>query len=250
MAHAVISGIDVSAATAAPGVLGVFTVDDYLADGMGAIPHVVNSPQIHNPKEPAFANRDGSPIFEAPHYPLASGKVRHIGEGIAFIVAETLDQAKDAAELVVVDYEILPAVTDSAAAIKPGAPIIWDGAPNNVAFNSELGNETATDAAFAAAAHVTSCVLRNNRITAVSMEPRAGLGAFDPETGSYMFLSGSQGVVRQQWTLMQMFDVPAEQMRVKCEDVGGGFGMRNWVYPEFVLVLWASRQIGRPLNGC
>ena len=248
VAHAVIRSIDVSTAIVSPGVLGVFTIEDYLADGMGAIPHVVNPPQIHNPKEPAFANRDGSPIFEAPHYPLASGKVRHIGEGVAFIVAETLAQAKDAAELVVIDYELLPAVTDSAAAIEPGAPTIWEGAPDNIAFDSELGDETGTDAAFTAAAHVTSCELRNNRITAVSMEPRAGVGAFDPATGGYTFLSGSQGVVRQQWTLMQMFDVPAEKMRVKCEDVGGGFGMRNWVFPEFVLVLWAAKKIGRPVK--
>jgi carbon-monoxide dehydrogenase large subunit len=248
VAHAHIRGIDVSAARRAPGVLGVFTAADYLADGMGAIPHVVNPPQIHNPKEPAFRNRDGSPIFEAPHYPLAHGKVRHIGEGVAFVVAGTLAQAKDAAELVVVDYESLPAVTDSAAAITPDAPVIWDGAANNTAFDAELGDEASTDTAFAKADHVTSLALRNNRITAVSMEPRAGLGAFDAETGCYTFLSGSQGVVRQQWTLMQMFDVPAEQMRVKCEDVGGGFGMRNWVYPEFVLVLWAAKKINRPVK--
>ncbi len=246
--HAVINSIDTTAAKSSPGVHGVFTAEDYLADGMGAIPHVVNPPQIHNPKEPAFANRDGSPIFEAPHYPLALGKVRHIGEGLAFVVADTLAQAKDAAEKVAIDFDVLPAVTDSAKAIEPGAPVIWDGALDNTAFDSELGDEAATDAAFANAAHVTSVEVRNNRITAVSMEPRAGVGAYDAATDAYTFLSGSQGVVRQQWTLMQMFGVPAEKMRVKCEEVGGGFGMRNWVYPEFVLALWAARVIGKPVR--
>jgi len=246
--HAVIRRIDTAAARAATGVAGVFTADDYLSDGMGGIPHVVNPPQIHNPKEPAFANRDGSPIFEAPHYPLATGKVRHVGEGVAFVVAETLAQAKDAAELVEIDYRILPAVTDSAAAIVPGAPVIWEGAPGNTAFDAELGDRVATEAAFAGAAHSVELELRNNRVTAVSMEPRAGLGAYDPESGGYTFLSGSQGVVRQQWTLMQMFGVPAEKMRVRCEDVGGGFGMRNWVYPEFVLALWAAKKLDRPVK--
>jgi carbon-monoxide dehydrogenase large subunit len=246
--HAAIRSIDISDACTASGVLGVFTSEDYLADGMGAIPHVVNPPQIHNPKEPAFANRDDSPIFEAPHYPLAAAKVRHIGEGVAFIVAETLAQAKDAAERIIVDYHILPAVTDSVEAIKTGAPVIWDGAPHNIAFDAELGDEVATDAAFAHADHITELALRNNRITAVSMEPRAALAEYDAQSGVYTLLSGSQGVVRQQWTLMQMFDVPAEQMRVKCEDVGGGFGMRNWVFPEFVLALWAARRLGRPVK--
>jgi len=246
--HAVIRSIDTTKAKSAPGVHGVFTAEDYLADGMGAIPHVVNPPQIHNPKEPAFANRDGSPIFEAPHYPLALGKVRHIGEGLVFVVADTLAQAKDAAEKVEIEFDILPAVIDSAEAIKQGAPVIWDGAPDNTAFDAELGNEATTDAAFANAAHATSVEVRNNRITAVSMEPRAGVGAYDAETGAYTFLSGSQGVVRQQWTLMQMFGVPAEKMRVKCEEVGGGFGMRNWVYPEFVLALWAAKIIGKPVR--
>ena len=246
--HAAIRSIDISDATTASGVLGVFTSEDYLADGMSAIPHVVNPPQIHNPKEAAFANRDGSPILEAPHYPLAVGKVRHIGEGVAFIVAETLAQAKDAAERIIVDYHILSAVTDSAEAIKIGAPEIWDGAPHNIAFDAELGDELATDAAFAHADHITELALRNNRITAVSMEPRAALAEYDPQSGVYTLLSGSQGVVRQQWTLMQMFDVPAGQMRVKCEDVGGGFGMRNWVFPEFVLALWAARKLGRPVK--
>jgi carbon-monoxide dehydrogenase large subunit len=195
--HAVIRAIDISSASRAAGVLGVFTSEDYLADGMGAIPHVVNPPQIHNPKEPAFANRDGSPIFEAPHYPLAKGKVRHIGEGIAFVVAETLSQAKDAAERIVVDYHILPAVTDSAEAIKSGAPEIWDGAPDNIVFDAELGDEAATDAAFAHADHITELSLRNNRITAVSMEPRAALADYSATSGVYTLLSGSQGVVRQ-----------------------------------------------------
>ena len=246
--HAVIKSIDTASAKSAPGVLGVFTAEDYMEDGMDAIPHVVNPPQIHNPKEAAFANRDGSPIFQAPHYPLARGKVRHIGEGMVFVVAEALDQAKDAAEKVAIDLDVLPAVTDSAAAVKTGAPVVWENAPNNTAFDAELGDKAATDNAFAGAHHVTTLELRNNRISAVSMEPRAGLGAYDAKNDAYTFLSGSQGVVRQQWTLMQMFGVPAENMRVKCEEVGGGFGMRNWVYPEFVLALWAAKKIGRPVK--
>jgi carbon-monoxide dehydrogenase large subunit len=132
-AHARIRSIDVSAAAARPGVRAVLTARDYLDDGAGPILHVANPPDINDPKTPAFRNRDETPVFIAPHYPMADDKVRHVGEGVCFLVADTLELAKDAAEHVVIDYEVLAAVTESGAAIADGAPLVWEDARNNIA---------------------------------------------------------------------------------------------------------------------
>lgn len=247
-AHATVTRLTIDAARAMPGVIAILTIDDYLADGLGPIPYPVNPRQINKPELFAFENSDGSPMFSAPFYPFIRDKARHVGEAVAFIVAESLAQAQDAAEAIEAEYEILPAVTDSAKAVEPDAPQIWEGAPGNVAFDSTLGDEQATEAAFASADHITRLSLRNNRVSAVPMEPRAALAEFDAEDGSYTLLAGSQGSVRLQRTLVEMIGVAQDKIRVACDDVGGGFGVRGWIYPEFVLALWAARRTGRPVR--
>lgn len=249
-AHAALTRIDTKAAENISGVLAVPTMDDYLADGLGPIPHPVNPRQINNPELFAFENRDGSPMFHAPFWPMLRDKARHVGEPVAFVVAESLAVAQKAAERIETDYEIFPAVTDVVAAIKPDALQLYEGAPGNLAFDSELGDAAAVEAAFASATHVVKRKLRNNRVSAVPMEPRAALAWYDAEQDHYTLLAGSQGSVRLQRTLIDIFGVEQHQIRVACDDVGGGFGVRGWNYPEFVLALWAAKRTGRPVRWC
>lgn len=247
-AHATLNAIDVSAATSAPGVVTVLTATDYEADGLGPLPHVPNPAHITRPKTPAFENADGSAVFHGPHYPLVGEKVRHLGEPVAFIVAETEAQAIDAADHVVVDYTPLDAVTDARRAVTQGAPQLWDGAPGNVCFDSELGDHEAVEAAFATADHTVKLDLSNNRVTAVSMEPRGAIGIYDSDRDHYTLIAGSQGSHRIKDPLVGLLGCDADQVRVVCEDVGGGFGMRNWLFPELALVVWAAKRLGRPVK--
>jgi len=247
-AHAEIRRIDAAAALAAPGVIAVLTAADWREDGLGPLPHAPNPAHITEPRRPAFDNRDGSPVFRGAHFPLASARVRHVGEPVAFVIAETAPQAEAAAELVAPDYAPLAAVTDAARAIEPGAPVLWDGAPGNVCFDSVLGDEAAVLAALDASAHVVRRRLVNNRVTAVAMEPRAAIGRWDANTESYLLIAGSQGSHRIKDGMVALFGCPPEKMRVVCEDVGGGFGMRNWLFPELALVLWAARRCARPVR--
>ena len=247
-AHAILGKIGRTAAAAAPGVLAVLTADDYVADGLESIPNVPNPAHITRVGEPAFANADGTPVFHGDHWPLALGKIRHVGEPVAFVVANTAEAAADAAELVEVAYEPLDAVTDVRRAVQSDAPVLWDAADRNTCFDTDLGDAAAVDAAMAAADHIVRLDLANNRVTAVSMEPRAGIGLYDEASGRHTLIAGSQGSHALKRQLVGLLGCEPDRVRVVCEDVGGGYGMRNWLFPEFVLVVWAARRIGRPVK--
>jgi aerobic carbon-monoxide dehydrogenase large subunit len=244
-AHARIRGIDTGAALAAPGVIAVLTGRDLLADGLKPIPHKALA--LH-PAEPRLANRDGSPVFEGPHYPLATDRARSVGEAVAVVIASSIDAAKDGAELVEVDYEVLPAVTATPKAASPDAPRLWDGLPTNVCFDGELGSREATEAAFARAEHVVKLETWVQRVTGVPMEPRAAIGEYDPASGRYTLRAGNGGAVRLKQDLALTLDIPAERVRVLIGDVGGNFGTRGMIYPEFAVVAWAARRVGRPVK--
>ena len=205
-AHARIRSIDTAEARAMPGVLAVLTGQDALADGLKRIPHLAapgTAPDI------VLKNRDGSPVPAAPHHVLPADRVRHVGTAVAFVIAETIAQAKDAAEKVVVDYEPLPAVTQGIASLAKDAPRLYDDLPN-VMIDAEVGDAAATDAAFAAAAHVTRLETWVNRVTGVPMEPRSAVGLYDKESDRYTLYAGSGGIVRQKRELSQIFGVPFE----------------------------------------
>ncbi len=236
-AHARIRGIDTAAAEAAPGVLAVYTAADLSRDGIGTIPLLTPLP-----------NRDGSPC-KAPPYPvLAADRVRHAGDAVALIVAETPAQAKDAGELVAVDYEPLPAAVETATALAQSQPLVWDDAPQNLHLDWEIGDKAATDAAFARAKHVIALRLGNNRLVANSMETRNAIGDWSAGEQRYTLYSSTQGshVVRQ--IMSGVLNVPENRIRVVTPDVGGGFGMKLFLYREFVLVLYAARKLGRPVK--
>jgi aerobic carbon-monoxide dehydrogenase large subunit len=241
-AHARIRSIDVKAALAMPGVLAVLTGRDYVADGHKSIPNGAN------PKDVPITNFDGRPVVQPPDFPLAVDKVRHTGEGVAFVVAETRPLAIEAAELVKIDYEPLPAVVDVVDAVKPDAPLIWDEAPGNVSADGGRGDKAAVDAAFARAAHVTRMEIRNNRVTGLPLEPASALGLYDETTNSYTLRAGGQGILIQKRALCGCFGVGDDTVRVICRDVGGGFGTKNLIYREYVLVCWAARKVGRPVK--
>ena len=247
-AHADIRGIDVSAALVAPDVIAVLTAADFRADGIGDIGHVANPAGTEEWQTPAFVNRDGSVPFDAPQPPIVADRVRHAGEIVAVVIAETDSAARDAADLVAVDYETLPVVTDALAAIEPDAPLVWQECAGNTPLDAELGDKPATDAAFAAAAHVVEARFFNNRVINCQMEPRAAIGDWDAIQGKLTLHAGGQGVHRHKMLLGQMFGLAPEQVRVTSKDVGGGFGPRNMMYPEFVMVCWAAKRTGRPVK--
>ncbi len=237
-AHARVKAIDTAQASAAPGVHGVFTAADAAADGLGPLPCL----------SPA-QNHDGSMMVDAPRPLLAAERVRHVGDTVAMVVAETIAAAQDAAELVAVDYEPLAAVADTAAAVEPGAPLVRDQAPRNVCFDWRTGDRAATERAFAAAHHVTTIDLVNNRVVANPIEPRAALGDYDRAADRYTLHTSSQGSHKLIDVLSEhVLKVPAEKLRVVTADVGGSFGIKIFTYPEHALVLWASRKVGRPVK--
>ncbi|MCS6891550.1 MAG: xanthine dehydrogenase family protein molybdopterin-binding subunit [Rhodovarius sp.] len=237
-AHARIRSIDTTAARAMPGVLLVLTGADLAAAGVGELPCTI-----------PLKNRDGTPRADTPRLPLATDRVRHVGDPVAFIVAETLEQARDAAEAVVVDYEPLPAATDLATAWQAGASQIWPHAPNNICFDWETGDAAATDAAFAEAAHITRLTVVNNRVVVASMEGRACAAQYDAGSGKLTLYCGTQG----SWLVRDLLaehvlKVPPETIRVVTPDVGGGFGMKLYLYAEYALCALAARQLGRPVK--
>ncbi len=243
--HARIRGIDSSRARAMKGVLGVFTGADCLADKLGPIPHdplpkTRDDMKLHAP--------GGGPVFIGPHMLLPADKARHVGEAVAMVVAETKNQAMDAAEAVEVDYEELPFVIHSEDAIKPGAPAVWDELPSNMPVETFFGDRAATDKAFAAADHVVKLDLHIGRVTGVPIEPRAAVAHYDKKTERYTLYAGSGGAVRQKNELAQVLGIKPDTLRVLSYDVGGNFGTRNRVFVEFGLVLWASKKIGRPVK--
>jgi carbon-monoxide dehydrogenase large subunit len=237
-AHAEILAIDAIEALAAPGVVAVYSAQDLQAEGIGDIPCVAPVP-----------GKAGGETIQPPHPVLARDRVRHVGDPVAAVVAESLSQARDAAELVMVDYEELPSNTDLAAAHAPGTPLIWDQAPGNLSVDYELGDQTATDAAFAEAATISRIDLVNNRVIVCSMEPRGAIGDYDGETERFTLTTGSQGVFKLRNQLANnIFKLPQDRFRVITPDVGGGFGMKNFLYGEQVLVLFAARRLGRPVK--
>ena len=234
-AHAEIAGIDTSKAGAAPGVNAVFTGADLQVGGLPC-GWLVNS-------------KDGSPMVEPPHPVLAMGKVRHVGDPVAVVIAETLEQAKDAAERIEVSYNPLPAVVAADDAIKPGKPQLFDNAPHNICFDWHLGDKAAVDLAFTQAQHVTRLEIINNRLVSNPMEPRAAIGEYDRSTGDYTLYTTSQDphVIRL-LIASAVLPVPEHKFRVVAPDVGGGFGTKGSLYAEQALVTWAAGKLGRPVK--
>ena len=231
-AHAVIVAIDAAAAVAMPGVLGVFTAADLVA--LGPLPCNVPVASVR-------------PMIVPPRTTLANGRVRHVGDPVAFVVAETRDAARTAAEAVFVDYDPLPAAVDPAAALRDDAPQIWDEAPGNLTYRFQKGDQDAVRAAMAGAAHVVELELVNNRIVVAATETRGGIGSYD-EHGYHLQFSGA-GVHGLRSQLAEaVFREPAARVRVSCPDVGGGFGVKNAMYPEWAMLLWAARRLGRPVK--
>ncbi|MGH8695606.1 MAG: xanthine dehydrogenase family protein molybdopterin-binding subunit [Burkholderiales bacterium] len=244
-AHARIRGIDAAEAVATPGVLAVLTGEDAARDGLKPIPYRPISP---NPHEVPLKNRDGSPVFLAPYPPLAVDAARFAGEAVALVVAETLAAAKDAAERVVVDYEPLPAVTATRDAAAAGASRVWEEIASNVCVDCDAGDAAATDAAFRRAAHVVRLETTINRVTGVPLEPRAALAAYDEASGRYTVHAASGGVQRHRSELAGALGVPESAVRMVTRDLGGNYGARNNLYPEFALVAWAARRVRRPVK--
>jgi len=244
-AHARIVEIDRSKAEKMPGVLGVFTGADCLADRLGAIPH---DPVPKTKFDMKLHAPGGGSIFIGPHVLLPHDKVRHAGEAVVMVVAESQAQALDAAEAVAIEYEELPCVTHSEDAMKPGAPVVWDEISDNILVDTRFGNPDETDRVLAAAPHVISMVFHIDRVTGAPMEPRSAVAQYDKNLDRYTICTGSGGAVRQKRELAEVLGVVPEKIRVLSYDVGGNFGTRNRVYPESGLVLWAARKIGRPVK--
>ena len=234
--HAMIEAIDAAAAREMPGVSGVFTAADLAADRIGPLPCIAQVATV-------------APMIVPPRFALARDRVRHVGDPVAFVVAETREGARDAAERIEVAYRPLDAVTDATAALQPGAPQVWDETPGNLSYTFERGDWAAVAAAFAAAAHAVEIELVNNRLVVAPIENRAAIARYDSDTDSFDLLLTGQGVhsLRQQLA-ESVFRIPADKMRVHAPDVGGGFGVKNFLYPEWVLVLWAARRLGQPVR--
>src|SRR5215471_6874942 len=235
-AHAVIERIETAAVREGSGVLGVFTETDLRADGLGPLPCIAQVSTV-------------GPLIVPPRYALARGRVRHVGDPVALVVAETGDEARDAAERIIVDYQPFKPVTEGTSALLPDAPTIWDEALGNLCFRFQRGDESATRVALAAAAHIVEIELVNNRLVPAPIEPRAAIGSYDAADGRFDLLLTGQGVhsIRNQLA-EAVFKLPPERLQVAAPDVGGGFGMKNFLYPEWVLVLWAARRLGRPVK--
>jgi carbon-monoxide dehydrogenase large subunit len=237
-AAARVGSIDTAAAKAVPGVVAVYTGADLTADGIGDLPCLIK-----------LKNRDGSPQFSPPRPALAMGAVHHVGAPVAFVVAETAAAARDGAEAIAVEYDMRPSVTDLATARDAGVPQVWEGAPGNVCFDWEIGQKDKTEALFRAAAHVTRLTVVNNRIVVSSMEARAALAEYDAASGRWTLRTNTQGG----WSIKQMlgeavFGTDQEKFRVITPDVGGGFGMKLFLYPEHVLTCYAARKLNRPVK--
>ncbi len=243
--HARIVGVNAARTRDMPGVLGVFTGADCLAAGLNPIPH---DPLPKTRYDMRLTGPGGGEIFIGPHRLLPADKVRHVGEAVAMVVADTHAQALDAAEVVEVDYQELPFVTHSEDAMRPGAPAVWDEVPDNILVDTLFGDREATDRAFAGADHVVAIDIHVGRVTGVPLEPRSALGAYDAATGRYTLYAGSGGAVRHKRELASILGIEPDRLRVLSCDVGGNFGTRNRVFVEFGLVLFAARALGRPVK--
>jgi carbon-monoxide dehydrogenase large subunit len=234
-AHARIRSIDLSAVKTAPGVIAVWAMADLRADGIG-----------HIPFPPLFKRADGSPMAAPLRTPLAEGTVHFVGQAVAAVVAQTRLQAQDAAELASIDYEDLPCVVDAKAAIASGAPEVWPQASGNVAAEASYGDAAAVTAAMERAAHVTELELRNQRVIAMALEPRACIAVF--ENGRTALYTQNQTPTGARELLGAVFRAKPEQFRIVVGDIGGGFGMKTGLTPEDVLVCYAARKLGRPVK--
>jgi carbon-monoxide dehydrogenase large subunit len=245
-AHARILRIDAAAARAMPGVVTVLTGADYVADGLkGALQHP-NPADAIDVKVRSF-EPEKRPIVDERHYPLALERARFPGEAVAIVVADSIYAARDAAEAVDVEYDVLGAATDSRAAI--GAEPLWpEATPDNIALDQDFGDIAAVKAAFAAADVVVEHTFRNQRIASAQMEPRSGVASYDAATESYTLISGNQGVHVPRMVLAECFGLPPEKLRLICPDVGGGFGLRTNLYPEQAAILWAAKRTGRAVK--
>jgi carbon-monoxide dehydrogenase large subunit len=236
--HADITGIDISAAAAAPGVIAVYVGEDLKAAGVGPIPNVT-----------PFMNRDGSPMLKTQRPAIAVGRARHVGEIIAVVVAESTALAQDAVDLIDLDVDTLPTVVDIRDAAAEGAVEIWDDIPGNMCLDFQIGDEARARAAIDNAVHVVKLTLSTNRLVAAAMEPRSAVARFDAPDSRYELITGSQGVTAMRNMLADViFQVPHEQMHVRTNDVGGGFGMKTQAYPEYVAILFAAKATGRPVK--
>jgi carbon-monoxide dehydrogenase large subunit len=237
-AHAEIGAIDTSVAAALPGVLAIYTGEDVAADNLGV------------PGMPAkWLRPDGDPMKHRPQPALALGRVRYVGDAVALIVADTLAQAQDAAEAVLVDYQPLPSITDTARTVDADAPLVWDDSPDNVSGLYQAGDDAATEAAFARADRIVSRRFVISRVFAHYMEARGAIGAYDEREDRYLLHADVQYPHRVRQLLAEnIFNVPEQNIRVIARDVGGGFGTKGWQYTEHRLVLWAARKVGRPVK--
>ncbi|HEX3953557.1 MAG TPA: xanthine dehydrogenase family protein molybdopterin-binding subunit [Stellaceae bacterium] len=241
--HALIRRLDAEAARTAPGVLAVLTTEEVRQDGLNPLPHISN----RHPADISIQNRDGSPTVRPQNMPIIWPEVCHVGEIVAVVVATSLAAAKDAAELVAVEYRQLPAVTHALIAAEPDAPRArQEGA--NIVLDGEVGDAAATTAAFAKAAHVVHLDTWVQRVAGVPMEPRAAIGVYDKATGRYTLHAGAGGVVSPRRDLAMVLGVPPEHVRMVMHDVGGNFGTRGSFNVEFALVVWAARRVGRPVK--
>jgi carbon-monoxide dehydrogenase large subunit len=232
-AHAVIDAIDVSPARAAPGVAAILTAGDLAPDKLGPLPCTAQVATL-------------APMIVPPRFALAGERVRHVGEAVALVVAETMEAAREAADLVEVHYSPLPAVVDACTALTPDAPLLWDVAPGNISYRFQKGDRTAVDAAFAQAAHVVEIELVNNRLIVAPIETRGAIATVENDV-LHLIVSGAS-VHGMRDILAGVFHLPPARLRVSAPDVGGGFGIKNSVYPEYVVLLWAARRLARSIK--
>lgn len=244
-AHARITGVEVTPALTVPGVVTVLTGADVTADRLSGISH---NPLHSSPPDIAIPNRDGSDHFVAPHHVLPDDKARFVGEPVAMVIAETIETARDGAEMVEVAYQPLEAVADVRSSLDAATTRVWETRADNLCMDGDVGEPDAAAQAIAAAHHVVRLETRPARVTGVPMEPRAAVGEFNWRTGRYTIHAGGGGVVRPKREIAEILGVAFDDVRVIAYDVGGNYGTRNALYPEFALVAWAARQISRPVK--
>ena len=235
--HGILKKVDTAAARAMPGVLAIYTGADLKAAGYAPFKCIT-----------PFPNRDGSPMKKPARLALATDKVRWVGDPVAFVVAESVAQAKDAAEAVELDIDPLPAVTDARAAAQPGAPLVYDDIPNNVSLDYHYGDAAKVEAAFKQAAHVTRLSLINTRLVVCAMEPRAAVASYDAAAEHWTLHSESQGVFGLRGQMAEIMNVKPDKVRVLTGNVGGSFGMKAAAYPEYVCLFHAARALKRPVK--
>lgn len=244
-AHASIKSIKTSKAVLVAGVVAVLTYEDVTRDGLRPIPHTTWS---KHPAAVELKNRGGGPAFMPPHFLMPDGEVHHVGEIVAMVIAETLDAAKDGSEAVEIEYEVLPAVARAVDAAETNSVPTHMSGSSNISIDADVGEREKTDAAFINAAHVVSLKTWVPRVSGVPMEPRAAIGEYDSQSGIYTLHAGIGGVVRPRSDLAKVLRVPDDKVRVVMHDVGGNFGTRGGFNPEFGLVAWAARKVGRPVK--